>query len=213
METIAVTVPEGAEPGQTLQVQSPTTGQPIQVQIPKGVEPGQQFQAQVPAPEPIVPAVQQPTAQNTTTTVNVQLPAEAEKKAAHGDLGNALRVKMPDAADLCMLLACCCDKCSIYTKFPECCGCVDVSECLCCKTAATCRLQTEHLACCYEGGERFCFDKTMDCTEDGFCAVNESCICCFCCECSSTSKCAIPTTCIKGAQPHPSQMRSDPNRS
>jgi len=47
METITVTVPEGAEPDQTLQVQSPTTGQPIQVEVPKGVEPGQEFQAQI----------------------------------------------------------------------------------------------------------------------------------------------------------------------
>jgi len=51
---VIVTVPEGAGPGTTLQVQAPK-GQTIQVTVPDGIFAGQTFQAQV-APTPVVVA-------------------------------------------------------------------------------------------------------------------------------------------------------------
>ncbi|KAF4698359.1 hypothetical protein FOZ62_009971, partial [Perkinsus olseni] len=47
---VMVQVPEGANPGSTIQVVNPTTGQPFQVQVPAGVYPGQTFQVQMASP-------------------------------------------------------------------------------------------------------------------------------------------------------------------
>eukprot|EP00310_Coccolithus_braarudii_P006658 CAMPEP_0183380284 /NCGR_PEP_ID=MMETSP0164_2-20130417/125856_1 /TAXON_ID=221442 /ORGANISM="Coccolithus pelagicus ssp braarudi, Strain PLY182g" /LENGTH=458 /DNA_ID=CAMNT_0025557881 /DNA_START=5 /DNA_END=1381 /DNA_ORIENTATION=+ len=45
-QSFAVVVPEGAEPGQQIMVQSPYTGQQVMVAIPQGVRTGMQFQVQ-----------------------------------------------------------------------------------------------------------------------------------------------------------------------
>jgi hypothetical protein len=137
--------------------------------------------------------MQQPVVQMSQTTVNITNNADV------GQTSGNVKVELPKAEDLCMLMACCCDKCSIYHKFPECIGCVSVSECLCIKNAFLCRVQTAHTALCFEGGEKFCCDSSQDCKEDGLCAINEQCVCCFCFESSQTCKFAAPTTCVKGA--------------
>ena len=61
---------------------------------------------------------------------------------------------------------------------------------------------------CFEGGERFCCDQTMDCKTDGLCAINEKCVCCFCIESGMMYKCAQPATCCKGAYTSPSRHPS-----
>ncbi|KAF4659909.1 hypothetical protein FOL47_007383 [Perkinsus chesapeaki] len=51
-----VQVPDGANPGSTIQVVNPSTGQPFQVQVPAGVYPGQTFQVQMPSPPAVAQA-------------------------------------------------------------------------------------------------------------------------------------------------------------
>ena len=116
--------------------------------VPEGAQPGQQFHASVPlaasAPPPasvypppvelIVPAMQaapmqqpvplQPNVQLQQTTVNITTNAAG---GPGGHNSNTINVELPKSQDLCVLMACCCNKCSIYTKCPECIGCVNVS--------------------------------------------------------------------------------------
>jgi hypothetical protein len=45
-QMVMITVPQGLQPGQALQVRHPTTGQLVLVNVPPGLQPGQQFTAQ-----------------------------------------------------------------------------------------------------------------------------------------------------------------------
>ena len=123
-------------------VVQPAEVEPIFPPVAQPMPPQQQMVVQQPmvAQQPVMVQqpmmVQQPIVQQTTTVINVPSGATDDKRS-----GNSyVNIKLPEATDLCMWLACCCNKCSIYTKCPECIGCMSLSECLCVKTAWNCRL-------------------------------------------------------------------------
>lgn len=81
-QTLAVTVPPGAAPGQTLQIQTPQ-GQTIQVQIPAGLQQGQTFNVQVqqPVAAPMAQVVGQPVGPqgSTSATTSNHWPAREDE--------------------------------------------------------------------------------------------------------------------------------------
>ena len=100
MQTITVTVPPDASPGQQLTVQHGT--QQIRVQIPAGVSPGQQLQVQVPAAaaQPNVMNVQVPAGVKAGDTITVQAPSGVRMQVqipAGVGAGQTIRVAIPAA--------------------------------------------------------------------------------------------------------------------
>ena len=100
MQTITVTVPPDASPGQQLTVQHGT--QQIRVQIPAGVSPGQQLQVQVPAAaaQPNVMNVQVPAGVKAGDTITVQAPSGVRMQVqipAGVGAGQTIQVAIPAA--------------------------------------------------------------------------------------------------------------------
>ncbi len=112
------------------------------------------------------------------------------------------KAELPDKKDLTACLACCCCMCSLFLKWPDCCGCSQKGRVLCCETECTSRFlkvdDTTQTCMRYTAGN-MCCDNVGDACVPLKCIV--SCAGLFCCTQSMDVEFTFQDmTCLAGGQ-------------